>query len=124
MELQLEVRHDGAVAVLRPVGEIDAESAPQLEQCIALVLRSGVEQVILDFDEVSFIDSSGLYVLVRSAHRIRGKAKIVITNPRDHVHKVLSITGADRTITVAASEDFILAVASGQSARPPILLPS
>lgn len=109
MECHLEVRHDGSVAVLHVRGEIDVETAPKLEECIALLLRAAVEQVVVDLAEVTFVDSSGIYVLIRSARMARGKAKVVIINPSDHVQRVFSITGAERAITIAAAEDFAYA---------------
>jgi anti-sigma B factor antagonist len=50
-------------------GEIDSSSAPQLRRRLDDVLdRGGLQQLTIDLDRVSFLDSAGLCVLA-AAHR-------------------------------------------------------
>lgn len=53
---------------LSAAGEVDSSSAPVLRSEIDSVLNRPVEQIVLDLDEVSFLDSAGLSTLA-SAHR-------------------------------------------------------
>lgn len=54
--------------VVRPRGELDLQSAPQLRDLIQVVRREHTARVVLDLSEVSFVDSVGLSVVV-SAHQ-------------------------------------------------------
>ena len=59
----------------RPVivarGEIDVATSPLLRSELASVLAQGPDEVTLDLSGVSFVDSSGLGVLVGALKRLR-----------------------------------------------------
>jgi anti-sigma B factor antagonist len=53
---------------LSAAGEVDSSSAPVLRSEIDAVLNRPVREVVLDLDEVTFLDSAGLSTLA-AAHR-------------------------------------------------------
>ena len=85
-------------------GEVDLASSPQLDDAIISALDSGAKAVAIDLTDVTFMDSSGLGVIVRGLKRCR-EAEIdldlVITNER--VLKVFGITGLDQVIPIHSS---------------------
>ena len=85
-------------------GEVDLASSPQLDDAIISALDSGAKALAIDLTDVSFMDSSGLGVIVRGLKRCR-EAEIdldlVITNER--VLKVFGITGLDQVIPIHSS---------------------
>jgi anti-sigma B factor antagonist len=54
----------GRALVIRTFGEVDLASAKSLEREIRSAFDSDAEAVLVDLSEVSFIDSTGLSVLV------------------------------------------------------------
>ena len=85
--------------------ELDMATAPQLRETVLQLLQPsmGVGIVILDLDEVSFIDSTGLGVLAASRQRVeREGGALVLRHPRPNTLKVLEITGLDRVFTIEA----------------------
>jgi anti-sigma B factor antagonist len=67
-------------------------------------LESGTESLVIDLTNVTFMDSSGLGVIVRGLKRCREADKdldLVISNER--VLKVFGITGLDQVIPIHAS---------------------
>jgi anti-sigma B factor antagonist len=80
--------------------EIDPASADafrnEVEDAVAHAADSGGE-VVLDFTDVSFIDSTGLTVLI-DAHRRLGEEGRVLTvaNVSAHVERVFTVTGLDQ----------------------------
>ncbi len=62
------VEERGDEVVVRPTGELDLQTAPEVRDLIQAVRREGVERVELDLTDVSFIDSVGLSMIV-SAHQ-------------------------------------------------------
>jgi len=87
--------------VITVSGEVDLATSPELDLVIIAALESGTESVVVDLTEVSFMDSSGLGVIVRGLKRCREAYKdldLVITNER--VLKVFGITGLDQVIPI------------------------
>ena len=92
---QVSLEQLGGVPVLRAVGEIDVSTAPALrDQLIALPESNS--RVIVDLSEVTFLDSTGLGVLISAHKRLRdspshGEVALVVTRPQ--ITKVLEVTG-------------------------------
>jgi anti-sigma B factor antagonist len=82
-------------------GEVDLATSPDLDDAVIAGLESGTNSVIIDLTDVSFMDSSGLGVIVRALKRCREaeiELDLVITN--DRVLKVFGITGLDQVIPI------------------------
>ena len=82
-------------------GEVDLATSPDLDAAVIAGLESGTNSVIIDLTDVSFMDSSGLGVIVRALKRCREaeiELDLVITN--DRVLKVFGITGLDQVIPI------------------------
>jgi len=87
--------------VITVSGEVDLATSPDLDAAIIAGLDSGAVSLVVDLTDVSFMDSSGLGVIVRGLKRCREADKdldLVITNER--VLKVFSITGLDQVIPI------------------------
>ena len=85
-------------------GEVDLATSPELDVAIIAAIDSGKSSVAIDLTDVSFMDSSGLGVIVRGLKRCREAdldLDLVITNER--VLKVFGITGLDQVIPIHAS---------------------
>ena len=87
--MQLEIRSTDEGYQLE--GELDMATADDL----ADVLRAAVEearQLVLDFSGVSFMDSSGLRVLLEAAGKQNGAGPVVVRDPSAQVRRVLDIS--------------------------------
>ena len=72
-------------------GEIDAASASDLAAAIS-PLAPG--RTTLDIDEVSFMDSSGLRVLVEASLRARNDGgSLVLLNPQQAIRRLVALSG-------------------------------
>ena len=89
----------GTTSILAVEGEVDAHTAPQLKSAIGVALDRGATELIVDLDQVIFMDSTGLGVLVGGLKRLRevgGELRIVCT--RRPILRILEITGLDKVI--------------------------
>lgn len=87
--------------IVKPTGELDAYSAPQLRKILDEVLDGSVTCVVVHLAETSFIDSTGLGVLVGAARRAKTQeAEVVLDSPSHSVYRVLQITGLTLSITI------------------------
>lgn len=101
MELQLATRHEGAVAVVSVMGEVDVFSAPGLDSELDALIAAGSPRLVVDLSEVAFLDSTGLGVLVKALKHAReadGWLHLVVTS--DRIRKIFDITGLDASIPI------------------------
>jgi anti-sigma B factor antagonist len=95
--------HPG-VSVLQARGEIDVATAPEFHASLAELIAEGRAILIVDMSEVSFIDSTGLGVLVSAEKESRAaghELRLVVTQP--HITKLLALTGLDEVFTIVSS---------------------
>lgn len=104
VDLQIEVRSEGAWRVLDVNGEVDLYTSPQLRDAIDREVGEGTSRVLVDLTGVTFMDSSGLGVLVGSLKRSRERGgELALVCTEGSVLKVLTITGLDRVFPIHSS---------------------
>jgi anti-sigma B factor antagonist len=99
------------VPVVRPVGEVDVATTPALRAELTSIPED-TAKVVVDLSEVTFLDSTGLGVLIAAMKRLRdsatgGRLDLVVTRP--HIHKVLEVTGLTTVFGIYATLDEALA---------------
>lgn len=115
MDLDLDVTEHGGCSVLSLRGEVDVYTAPRFRERLIELVNAGERQIIVDLEGVSFLDSTGLGVLVGGLKRVRshdGDMALVCTQGR--ILKVFDMTGLDKVFVVHESVDAAL-VGTGQS---------
>src|ERR1700722_9179806 len=88
-----------STAIWRPSGDLDIASAVPLRHLVGDILRSELDLVI-DLDEVTFVDAVGISALVGAIRRVRaagGTARVSNINPR--VRWVLELVGVEQLLT-------------------------
>lgn len=85
--------HDSAV-VVRVSGEVDIQTSPILDSNLQQVLGDGVASIVVDLAEVTFLDSTGLSVLVAGLKRCQeAGGTLQVVSPRPHVRRIFEVTG-------------------------------
>lgn len=89
-------------------GELDVASAPGLERELAKL--ETVTLVVVDLRGLTFIDSTGLGVLVR-AHQLAQQQgrRLGLVRGDGQVNRLLSLTGLDEELLVGDSVEQLLA---------------
>jgi anti-sigma B factor antagonist len=108
MPLDLDVSDRDGAAVVTVQGEVDLATSPQLRDCLTAVVEKSTA-VVVDLDQVGFIDSTGIGVLVGAVKRARstgGDLSLVCTQRR--ILKVLEITGLTQVFSVHETVDAAL----------------
>jgi anti-anti-sigma factor len=90
-ELAIHV-DDGVPATITVGGDIDVDTSGDLGEAVGRVLRLSptVERLVFDLADVTFMDSSGLAVLVRAEN---AGARVEVQNPSPAVRVILVTTG-------------------------------
>lgn len=88
------------------IGEVDASTSPAVAEALAVVpdggRRSG--RIVIESSGVSFIDSSGLRVLIELCERATALgAKVVLAAPSRSMVRLIELTGLDDLFVVEPS---------------------
>ena len=88
------------VAILTVHGDVDLATAPLLESAIR-DSWTPPQRLVIDAQDLPFMDSTGLGVLVKAAIRVRDEGgQIAMAAVGARVRKVLSITGLDQHVAI------------------------
>ena len=76
---------------------LDVASALGFQSALQSILDDGGDRVVVNMADVSFMDSSGLGVLIAAHRRLSGTGgQIVLANAMPAVHKVFQLTRTNR----------------------------
>ena len=95
---------------LKPRSTLNLSTAPEFSTRLNDAIGQGKTSVVLDLADVSFIDSTGLSVLLNGLRRVTrrgGRMAIVCTNPT--VLRLFEITRLDTTFEIVDSRDAAVA---------------
>jgi len=103
-ELDVSVGMLDGSALVTVSGEIDVYTSPLLQERLVEVLRDGSSRIVLDLSEVTFLDSTGLGVLITALKRCRSAdGDLILVTAQPNVLKVLEITGLNDVFDVQES---------------------
>ncbi len=92
---------------LKFTGDLIGENnGPEVIEKINDVINQGVTKAIVDIEDVRYINSSGIGVLITILTKFRNKGgEIVLVNPSEHVKKLLIITKLQAIFTIVDSKE-------------------
>ena len=97
-------------------GEVDLYTAPEFKQKLLDVIAQGARNVVVDFTETTFIDSTTLGVLVSGVKRLReneGQLSLVCSDR--NITKIFEITGLDRVFAIYGTREEAVSKLDGVS---------
>jgi anti-anti-sigma factor len=102
------------VKVVQPSGILDGTKAGQFRQEISNLVESNVDIILIDFQDVTFMDSSGLGALVLALKTVRAAgSKLFVCSVNEQIKMLFELTSMDRVFEMFPTrEDFDSAVAS------------
>ena len=104
---------DGSTHVVSVTGEIDLFTAPEFKQRVTAPIASGVDHVIVDLMETTFIDSSSLGVLIGAHRRLKARGgQLIVACDGDAIVRTFRITGLDGVFKLVDSIEAALGARS------------
>lgn len=97
MEIKKELTDNCLKLILD--GRLDATSAPDLEEKLQDI-PSNVNELVLDFQNLQYISSAGLRVIVSAQKLMISRGNMKIVHVIDTVMDVFKITGFDKFLTI------------------------
>jgi len=100
-DVTVETAPDGAL-VMRVTGDLDLATSPRFEDTLSSA--PAASHVVIDLTGCTFLDSSGVRVLVQAARNIpEGRRRVDLVTANAGILRVLEITGVDRMLPVHPS---------------------
>jgi anti-anti-sigma factor len=116
-------RRDG-VARISAYGELDLETVPLLERTLEAVDQLEPARVVLDFTDLSFVDSTGVHAILRAHTRATENGNVlVVVNSSENVRKVFELTRTEHLFEAAISDDPTVAEFDDERGWLPIAIP-
>jgi anti-sigma B factor antagonist len=106
--LSVTAHRAGGAEVLVVAGEVDMANATQLRSEVYRCLAEQPAVLVLDLTAVTFLDSSGLTVLVEAHQAAAPHTALRVVADQRVVLRPIQITELDRVLTVYASVDHAL----------------
>ena len=69
LECHVELRDEAAR--VQPIGELDLDTAPLVDECLDDVRAAGITRIVLDLGETSLVDSAALHLMLEWQERAR-----------------------------------------------------
>ena len=87
--------------ILEPIGLIDNAGGTQLRREVSELLDADIEAILIDFANISFMDSSGLGAIVTILQRVRTKgANLYLCSLNDQVKMIMELTKMDKVFDI------------------------
>lgn len=90
----LDIRETDQPRAFRLIGELDISNADTLAALLDREVQ-GEGDITLDLSELTFIDSSGIRVLLKATDSMNGRGALVLSSPTSSVRNTLSLMGLD-----------------------------
>jgi anti-anti-sigma factor len=90
----LDIRETDQPRAFRLIGELDISNADTLAALLDREVQ-GEGDITLDLSELTFIDSSGIRVLLKAMDSMNGRGTLVLSSPTSSVRHTLSLMGLD-----------------------------
>jgi anti-sigma B factor antagonist len=95
---------DGWLKTVAVVGELDAYTAPQLQETIAEALAGDVAWILVDLRKADYMDSVGLGILIGGCKRAGERnGDLAVACDRPNLCRVFDVSGTTDMLNVSAS---------------------
>jgi anti-sigma B factor antagonist len=95
--------------VLALSGEVDAVTAPQLGRRLLGLAREGKTHVVVDLSKVTFMDSTGIGVLLNAVRQLTTRhGRLVLVCPTERVIRPFEITGLVAHLNICRTREAAL----------------
>lgn len=97
---RIRLHSTGSAVAVIVSGELDLSTAPRLAAALDRVSRLEPEVVVVDLEEVDFMDCAGLKVLLRAADELDAAdgRSLEVTGARCQVRKLFELTGTEQLL--------------------------
>jgi len=101
-----EVRQEDGATLVALKGGIDLHQTPSVHKVLVDACQTQPSLLVVDLDEVEYMDSSGLGTLVEIFRRVNGyKGRLVLCCMHERVRSVFEITKLDKFFKIYETQE-------------------
>ena len=103
--MRISAERDGGTLIARANGRIDSANSREFHSSLEEVVADDDRAVVLDFEDVSYISSAGMRVMLLTAKSLqRDGVKFALCSMNDMIREVFKISGFDKIIPIHGSQ--------------------
>ena len=104
--MEISVKDAGDVKVLLFQGNLDTNTTPDAETQVNQVLDDGGQKLLINFEQLDYISSTGLRLLLATAKRLKGsQGAMRVCSLNEMAQEVFDISGFSSILSVFKTED-------------------
>lgn len=104
--MTLQCRDEQGVAIVEIKGEFDGTHSPEFRALLDQLMHEGRRRIVVDLQDVGFLDSSGLAVLVGGFKRVRSEAgNMCFAALQPAVQRIFKLTRLERAVEIQPDID-------------------
>ena len=94
------------IIIFKLNGKLNSNTSPELEDKIFEAIKNESINMILDFEDLDYISSAGLRVIMKTAKNLKqSEGMIVLCSMQDYVKEVFEIAGFDAYLPIVSTMD-------------------
>ena len=97
--MTIEMKKEKKSLTLKIAGRLDTMSAPEMEKAVKENIGS-VEELVIDMENLEYISSAGLRVLLSAQKTMNGQGSMKVINVSDTIMEIFEITGFNEIMTI------------------------
>ncbi len=102
--LHIDIGQRDGATILSVLGEVDLATAPILDEQISAIEAGDAPSIVVDLDRVSFMDSSGLQVLLAHVFSDENGSRIRLTRGSPQVVRLFTVSGLLERLPFVAAD--------------------
>ena len=104
----IETKQD-EILIFKLKGRLDSKTSPDFEKKIFDAIEDGANSMIVDFEELDYISSAGLRVVLKTTKNLkRSDGRFVLCSMKDYVKEVFEVRAFGPLIPIAESFEAVI----------------
>ena len=113
MAMKSNAEREGGTVIAKANGRIDSANSREFHSSLEAIIKEDNTAVVLDFEDVTYISSAGMRVILLIAKSLqRNRVKFILCSMDDSISEVFKISGFDKIIPIHSSRPEALAAVS------------
>ena len=107
--MDITIRDEGDIKVVMLNGKLDTNTTPAAESEINALIEAGASKLLINFEQLSYISSSGLRLLLATAKRLKVEGgDLQVCSLNEMATEVFEISGFSTILKVFPNEQAAL----------------
>ena len=101
MTFEADLKINNEIAQITLTGELDASTAPLFKQQVELALTENIQSLVLLMDDLEYMASAGLRVLIFAKQKLGAAVEIYLIKPQAMVRDTIEKTGFHHSVIIS-----------------------